>query len=367
MKIALLTSSRSDYGIYFPLIKEIYSHSFFQLDLIVFGTHNSYFFGETIKQIENDGFLVKYIINSLILGEGPEAIADSMGITFMKFSSIWKNEDYKLCITLGDRFEMFAAAYSSLPFNVPIAHISGGEITLGAIDNTFRDALSVIAKFNFASTEIYKSRIISIKGESSGIYNVGALNIDNLNSLNFLSILEFKTKYKIDLSKPSILFTFHPETVSFEKNSEYIDEIINALLEIKNYQLIITMPNADTMGHLIREKLTNFIKLNNYAHGVESFGTLGYLSCMKHCSFMLGNTSSGFVEASFFPKYVINLGNRQLGRIITSNINNCRIDKESILNAVNEFEKFVPNKSEHRIYGDGNSAKKIVEILNKLF
>lgn len=366
MKIALLTSSRADYGIYYPLINEIKNQQIHQLDLIVFGTHDSYFYGETIKQIENDGFEIKHKLNTLILGEGPESLSDSMGVTFLKFSNIWKYNNYDLCIALGDRFEMFAAVYSSLPFNIPIAHISGGESTLGAIDNTFRDALTVISKYNFASTEIYKNRIIDIKGTKENIFNVGALNIDKLKSENFLTIQEFKNKFEIDLSIPSILITFHPETVSYEKNHEYIEELIAALYEIENYQLIITMPNSDTMGSLIRDKLTNFINSRSNAYRIESFGSNGYLSCMKYCSFMLGNTSSGFVEASYFPKYVVNLGNRQTGRIQTKNIISTPIEKELILKAVNNFENFDPNSEEYMIYGNGTAALKISKIINQI-
>lgn len=366
MRIALLTSSRADYGIYYPLINEIKKQGIHELDVIAFGTHNSSFFGETIKQIEKDGVEVKHKVNTLILGDGPESLSDSMGLTFLKFSHIWKNNKYDLCFSLGDRFEMFAAVYSSLPFNIPIAHISGGEITLGAIDNSFRDALTVISKYNFASTEIYKNRIIEIKGVRENIYNVGALNIDNLRIMKFLSLQEFKHLYQIDLSKPSILITFHPETISFEKNSEYTDELIAALAEMRNYQLIITMPNADTMGSLIRDKLLHFINSRDNAFGIESFGTKGYLSCMKYCSFMLGNTSSGFVEASYFPKYVVNLGNRQSGRILTKNINNCAIEKHTIIKAVKDFQYFDSCNTEYMIYGDGSAAQNITKVLNEI-
>jgi GDP/UDP-N,N'-diacetylbacillosamine 2-epimerase (hydrolysing) len=366
VKIALLTSSRADYSIYFPLIKEISNNKFLKLDIIVFGTHNSYFFGETVKQIEQDGFDIKYKINSLILGESPECISDSMGFTFIKFSNIWSKENYDLCLVLGDRFEMFAAAYSALPFNIPVGHISGGETTLGAIDNTFRDALSVISKYHFASTQIYCNRIKEIKGSNEFIYNVGALNLDNLSSIKFLSLIEFKERFGIDISKKSILITFHPETVSFKQNIQYIQAIYDALIEVDNYQLIITMPNADTMGSIIRDKFNELINYKSNVIIIESFGTVGYLTCMKYCSFMLGNTSSGFVEASFFPKYVINLGKRQSGRILTSNIINCEIDKVSILNAIKEFDYFNPINDEYKIYGNGDSAKKITRILTTL-
>lgn len=365
MKIALLTSSRADYGIYFPLIKQLVEEKEFELDIISFGTHNSLFYGETVKQIEADGFIVKHKVQSLILGEGPESVTDSMGLTFLKFSKIWATEKYKLCIVLGDRFEMFAAAYSTIAFNIPIAHISGGEQTIGAIDNSFRDALTVLSNYHFASTEVYAKRVRQIKGTDENVYNVGALSIDNMKHLKFLTKEEFKTQFNIDLDQPSILITFHPETVSYLKNKDYVQELISALDEVKNYRLIITMPNADTMGGIIRDYLTKFIERTPNSVGVESFGMVGYLTCMKYSSFMLGNSSSGFVEASFFPKYVINIGNRQTGRILTENIFNCKIEKSEILEAISAFENFDVGKPVD-IYGDGNAANKIVAILKTL-
>ncbi len=364
MKIALLTSSRADYSLYLPLLRSFQEDPFFQIDIIAFGTHPSYFFDRTVQKIIQDGFEVKFIIENLILGESPEAITDGMGLTMIKFSHLWSSNNYDLCVTLGDRYEMFAAAYSTLAFNLPIAHIAGGEITLGAIDNTFRDALTVLAKYHFASSEIYTHRIMEIKGNSKNIYNVGSLSIDNIIALKFLSIEAFMKEFKIDLSKPSILFTFHPETVSLEKNRFYIHEIILALEELMNFQIIITMPNADTMGTLIREALIKFSSNHKNVYIKESLGNLGYLSCMKHCSFMMGNSSSGFVEASYFPKWVLNLGDRQKGRIQTSNIFNCKINKIEILNAIiNKDKLFKPEKT--KLYGEGNAAKQISSILKK--
>ena len=366
-KIALLTSSRADYSIYFPLIKELHKNDKISLDIIAFGNHNSLVYGNSANAIEKDGFSIKYKIESLILGESPEAISDSMGTTFLKFSSIWKNENYNLIICLGDRYEMFAAVSSSIPFNIPIAHISGGEITLGAIDNVFRNSLTIMSTYHFTSTEQYKNQVIKLIGEeyADNAYNVGALSIDNLKNIPLLSLDEFYEKFKIDLSKKSILITFHPETVSFENNQKYTFELIEALKQLEAYQLIITMPNADTMGNYIREKLHEFISEYPNAIGIESFGTIGYLTCMKHCSFMLGNTSSGFVEASFFPKFVINLGDRQKGRIETNNILTIPIQKNAILDCVKTIEKSETPQN-CNIYGNGNTANQIAKIINSL-
>jgi GDP/UDP-N,N'-diacetylbacillosamine 2-epimerase (hydrolysing) len=366
-KIALLTSSRADYSIYYPLIKKITNEPDLLLDIIAFGNHNSLVFGNSAQKIEKDGFHIKYKVEALILGESPESIADSMGMTMIKFSAIWKTEHYNLIICLGDRYEMFAAVSSSIPFNIPVAHISGGEVTLGAIDNIFRDSLTLMSRYHFTSTEQYKERVIEIIGENNRdqVYNVGGLSIDNLKNLSLFSLDEFKQKFHIDLSKDSILITFHPETVSFEKNEEYINELIETFKTLDHYQLIITMPNTDTMGNFIRQKLLAFIETHDNAIGIESFGTLGYLTCMKYCKFLLGNTSSGFVEASFFPKFVINLGDRQKGRIETPNIYTTLIKKETILETISNIEN-TPIPDDCNIYGDGMAADKILHTLKTI-
>lgn len=367
MKVALLTSSRADYSIYYPLIKEISTMNAVELDIIAFGNHNSRIYGVSSDKILEDGFTIKHKIEALVLGDSPESISDSMGLTMIKFSPIWKNEKYDLIICLGDRFEMFAAVSSSIPFNIPIAHISGGETTLGAIDNVFRNSLTIMSSYHFVSTEEYKNQVVKLIGEGNEerVFNVGALSIDNLKRADFFSLEEFHQKFNIDLTRKSILITFHPETVSYEKNLGHIHELIAALEELSTYQLVITMPNTDTMGNMIRQRLQEFIELHPNATGIESFGTKGYLTCMKYCAFMLGNTSSGFVEASYFPKFVINLGDRQKGRIETPNIYTISISKEHILEAVKQIEtREIPTGCQ--IYGDGNTAGRIVEVLGKM-
>jgi GDP/UDP-N,N'-diacetylbacillosamine 2-epimerase (hydrolysing) len=219
-----------------------------------------------------------------------------------------------------------------------------------------------MSDLHFTATEKYKNRVIELKGDNKNVHNVGALSIDNLKSLKLYTKKEFKNLFNIDISIPSILITFQPETVNFQLNKQYIKSLIDTLKEIKEYQLIITMPNADTMGNYIRKELDKFIHNTKNALKIESFGTKGYLTCMKYCSMMLGNTSSGFIEASFFPKYVINLGKRQQGRIITSNINTIKISKNEILKAINEFKNF-KDQEYNGIYGNGQAAKNIISIL----
>jgi len=365
MKIAVLTSSRADYGIYYPLLKLLKEDPFFDLEIIAFGTHLSVAHGYTLSCIEKDGFVVKHQIPTVPEGDKPSDIAFSIGDTIEKFSKLWNENKFDLVFALGDRYEMFAAVSATTPFNIKVAHISGGETTLGAIDNVYRHSITLMSAYHFASTDIYKKRIIEITGSEEHAYSVGALSIDNLRNMKLLSPEEFKQKFNIDLSIPTILITFHPETVSFEKNEIYISEVTKALEKCSKYQLVITMPNTDTMGNMIRSRFKDFIANASNAIEVESFGALGYLSCMKYCAFMLGNTSSGFVEASFFPKYVINLGDRQKGRLVTPNILTVPVKHEEIEQAIKKVESLKPLENLN-IYGTGNASGQIVNILKQV-
>lgn len=364
MKIAVLTSSRADYSIYFPLLKAFKEDRSFNLQIIAFGTHLSKEHGETINQILADGFDVPIRIDTMPDSDSPSDITVAMGKVMVSFSEVWGYHSFDLVVALGDRYEMFAACASSIPMGVKIAHIHGGETTKGAIDDVFRDNITLMATYHFTTTDKYRNRVIELTGEADNVFNVGALSIDNLASLALLDTEAFNIKFGLNLTLPSILITFHPETVAFEKNEEYAEELIAALKNISGYQYIITMPNADTMGNVIRKKLNEFISECSYAYGIESFGTLGYLSCMKHCTMMLGNTSSGFVEAAFFNRYVINIGRRQTGRILTQNIRNCDIKKDEIIRAVGEYNETL-TFGIINVYGDGTAASKIISLIKK--
>ncbi|MBU0490170.1 MAG: UDP-N-acetylglucosamine 2-epimerase (hydrolyzing) [Bacteroidetes bacterium] len=362
MRIGVLTSSRADYGVYRPLLKLLNSDEFFDLRMIVFGTHLYEKYGFTINQILEDKYNIDIRIISMPDGDSPQEIAHSIGKTIEEFSQVWANNHYDLVFAIGDRYEMFAAVCSALPFNIKVAHLHGGETTLGAIDNVFRHSISLMSHLHFTATEIYTKRIKQIIDSAENVFNVGALSLDNIMKMKLLSVEDFFEKYNIDLNIPSILITFHPETVGFEKNEFFVAELTRTLEELSGYQLIITMPNADTKGLLIREKLQDFIRNNTNAIGVESFGSLGYLSCMKHCVMLLGNTSSGMIEATGFNKPVINIGDRQKGRLVTPNIISCKIIKADILSAIEKATSY--NQSVNLdMYGDGTAAEKIVEIL----
>lgn len=366
MKVGILTSSRADFGIYLPLLKMIETDSYFELEIIAFGTHTSKNHGYTINEIQSYNFSRIHQLNTVPNSDSPKDITDSIGKTTSIFSGFWNKNTFDLVFALGDRYEMFAAVSAGSLFNVNFAHLHAGETTLGAVDNAYRHAISLFSKHLFVSTDTYKTRAEEIVEKEVDVHNVGALSIDNLTKIDFLSKSDFKEQFNISLDTPSILCTFHPETVSFEKNEAYIKELLNSFETLKDdYQIIITLPNTDTMGQMIRDEIMSFGKKYSEIKIIESFGMLGYLSCMQHCSFLLGNTSSGFVEATFFPKYVINLGDRQKGRLETKNIITTPITKKDILNTVSRIEKS-ETLNNLNIYGEGDTAEKIIAILKSL-
>ena len=366
MRIAVLTSSRADFGIYLPLLKKLREDPFFDLSIIAFGTHLSPFHGETIQQIYDEGFEVKYKVESLLLTDSAAAIATAVGLTAIKFSDFYHEyqSNFDLVFCLGDRYEMFAAVTAGIPFNIPFAHLHGGETTLGAIDNIYRHAITLASKYHFVATTPYAQRVANLINTEVDITMVGALSLDNLNTLEMLSIAEFKAKWNVDLSKSTILCTFHPETVSYHSNEKYAKELVNTIIEVtENYQVLITMPNADTAGNIIRNALTINFSNNTNVFLIENLGSKSYFTAMKYCSFLLGNTSSGIIEAASFSKYVINLGNRQLGREYGKNVVHCEINKYKIMTTIKNLERLPLLNSTYNIYGDGTASQK---IFNKL-
>ncbi len=364
MRLYVLTSSRADYSIYLPLLKRLQADDRFDLQLIALGTHASVFHGSSLDRIRSDGFEVKQVIESLVLGDSSEAISSAIGLTTLKFSSFWAAEEGQvdLILCLGDRYEMYAAVLASLPFQIPVAHIHGGETTLGAIDNVFRHSLSLMSSWHFVSTEAYVDKIKMLIPESERVFHVGALALDNLGEIDLMAHDDFKETFGIDLTIPTILTTFHPETVSLEKNGSYARELAESINNLSDFQVVITMPNADTMGNEIRKVFQELITSSSHVIGVENFGTVGYFSIMKSCSFLLGNTSSGILEAASFGKYVINLGDRQKGRLCGENVFHCPVDAEAILTLSREIAA-MGNYEGENIYWNGGAAAKIVEAL----
>lgn len=369
MNIAILTSSRADFGIYLPLLKELSSDSYFNVSIIAFGTHLSRFHGYTANQITDNGFKISHSIDSLLLGDTPEANATSTSLTSLKFSTFWNNykNEFDLVLCLGDRYEMFAAVISGVPFGIKFGHIHGGETTLGAIDNIYRHAISLASSIHFTSTDKYAERVKSIVDSNVHVYSVGALSLDNLKNIKLLTLNEFFDKWKINLSMPTVLVTYHPETVAHTEIRQQALFLVNAIDYLNTeYQLLITMPNADTSGTLIRELiLENFANKKNI-YLVENLGTESYFSALKMCSFVFGNSSSGLIEAASFERYAINIGNRQEGRLSSNNVIHVKYNLNDIVNAVQIVKKFNYRYNGENVYYKPEVAQSIKNILKTI-
>lgn len=335
MKIGVLTSSRADYGIYLPLLNKIKTDSFFDLEIIAFGTHLSRSHGYTLKDIEKDSYNCIHTISSLISNDSEESIASSYGLTVLKFADFWQAHKYDLVFCLGDRFEMSAAVQAGIPFGVKFAHLHGGETTLGAIDNVYRHQISLASTLHFTATDIFTQKVSSLIDSSKNVFATGSLSLNDIKSFVPLEKQTFFEKFEI-FEEGFILVTFHPETMSSQDNFLYAEEMKKALKKISdNKFIVITMPNADTQGSIYREAIEE-LKLENPDRIllIENFGKVNYFSAMYYASILLGNTSSGILEAASFGKYVVNVGDRQKGRAQSDNIINCQFEEKAIVSSV---------------------------------
>lgn len=364
MEIAILTSSRADFGFYKPLLNLLANQNEINSSLVVFGMHLSVEHGYTINDIKREGYTTFFEVDAKPDGDQAIDIAKAIGNTHIKFSEFWDAHNFDLIICIGDRYEMFAAVSASLPFNIPIAHISGGEETLGAIDNVYRHSLSLMAKYHFTNTLNNAERVKQIIGSSKGVYHTGSLAVDNINETELYNSAEFQRLFNFNINQPFILFTFHPETVDYNMNSIYAAIIGELLMKLK-CNVLVTMPNADTMGGVIRKELYRVAEQRKNICLVESLGSKGYYTALDSCLFVLGNSSSGIIEAASFSKYVINLGIRQLGREHGDNVLHCKIDLNEIFELINTVEK-LPKLCAENVYGNGHASIKIYEILKEI-
>ncbi|MCX2739973.1 UDP-N-acetylglucosamine 2-epimerase [Pontibacter anaerobius] len=368
MRVGVLTSSRADYGIYKPLLKALQEDPEFELSIIAFGTHLSPFHGYTVDNIAADGYEVNYKVNSLLINDDKNAVSTACALTSLKFADFWEQHstDFDLVFCLGDRFEMFGAVSAGIPYQVNFAHLHGGETTLGAIDNVYRHAITLASSLHFVSQEAFASRVAEITGKSDNIYVTGALSLDNLSNIQMLTKEEFKNKWGIDLDIPTVLVTVHPETVAPELNSRHLTEILESLRFVaKEYQVVITMPNADTNGNVFREGFNTLkIELENKLHLIENFGTQSYFTCMLYSKLLIGNTSSGIIEAASFKKYVINVGDRQKGRAAGENVLQVPFDSEMIISTLKQIKGLGEYKGQNPYFKDG-AAQNIITILKE--
>ena len=366
-KICVVTGSRADYGLLRLVMKGIKAEPSLTLQIIATGMHLSPTFGLTYKEIEGDGFEIDQRVECLSSSDSPVAIAEATGKALLGCAKAFDELKPDLVLVLGDRFEIFAACSAALLARIPIAHIHGGEVTAGAYDEAFRHSITKMSSIHFVATDEYKKRVIQLGENPNTVHLVGGLGVDAIKELKLLSKEHIEKTLNIKFLDKSLLVTFHPATLDKQTPAEQITELLKALSKRLDTTLIFTMPNADTGGLEIMEKINSFVKNNENAYVFESLGQLIYLSCMAIVDGIVGNSSSGILESPTLKVGTINIGNRQLGRTQSVSVINARASKESIEEALDKL--FTPEFKSTLVtlkspYGEGGASGKIVRVLS---
>lgn len=370
-KICVVTATRAEYGLLYPLISLLNEDKNFQLQLIVTGTHLSPEFGYTVAEIEKDKFEISKKIEILLSSDSPVGVGKSMGLAHISFSEVFNELKPELILLLGDRTEILPIASSALVARIPVAHLHGGEITEGAYDDSIRHCITKLSHLHFVSTEEHKKRVIQLGEEPSRVFNVGAIGIDNIINFSFLSREELKDSLDFDFGENFLLVTYHPTTLSERASDEEFSELLKALDILKekrkDIKIIFTRPNSDVSGRLISERMDRYISQNeSYAKAFESLGQLKYLSAMRWSAAVVGNSSSGIIEAPSLKIPTVNIGDRQKGRTRAESIIDCPVVAEKIYLSIEKAlsDEFKQNVKEIiNPYGDGSTAKKIHKVL----
>lgn len=331
--IGVVTTSRADYGACRPVLQAIQSDSDLRLNLFVSGMHLSPGFGFTVSAIEADGFEVADRVEVLLSSDTPEAIGKSMGLGLIGFAQVFNRRRPDILVVVGDRFEMFAAALAAVPFNIPIAHLGGGDVTVGAMDDALRHSLTKLCHLHFAGTEEYANRIVQMGEEPWRVCVSGEPNLDSLATMRLLKREELEMKHPFRLSGRFLLVTYHPVTLQCRATAWQIDQLLSALQEC-GMPVLFTMPNADTANQQIRERINQFVKTHSSAWSVESLGLESYLSMMALAAAIVGNSSSGILEAASFNLPAVNIGIRQAGRVRARNVIDVGNAREEILDGI---------------------------------
>jgi UDP-hydrolysing UDP-N-acetyl-D-glucosamine 2-epimerase len=368
-RIGVVTVSRSDYGHLRSVLDGICLAPDLELVLFAAGMHLVPEFGDTLRDIEADGFPIAERIEMLDGGDTPEAVAISTGRGVEGFARAFARQRPDLLVLLGDRFEMLAAAVAALPFALPVAHIHGGEVSEGAMDNQIRHAITKLAHLHFASADVHARRIGRMGEEAWRIHTVGAPGLDRLIGLAAMPREILARELTLPPGEPWLIVTFHPVTLEYRNTAFHVDELLAALEKIDG-TLVITYPNADTSGRVIIDRLEEFASRHpGHCRLVRSLGERLYLSLLSHADVMIGNSSSGLIEAPSFGLPAVNIGARQRGRLRGTNVIDVAPSREEILRGI-EAAREPAFRARARAaanpYGDGRAAPRIVEVLSKV-
>lgn len=358
-----MTGTRAEYGLLKPLIKRVRDSAQAELQLVVTGMHLSPEFGLTYQEIEQDEFPISYKVEMLLSSDTPEAISKSIGIGVIGFADCFYQLKPDIVIILGDRYEMLAAATTAMIARIPIAHIHGGELTEGLIDEAIRHSISKMSHLHFVTTEEYRKRVIQLGEQPDKVKNVGALGVENIKKVSLLSKKQLEEQLDISFSKPTIMITYHPVTLENGTTKESFQNILDVLEEKKELFLIFTKANSDTDGRIINQMIEEFVSKNSERCRVyTSLGQKRYLSALQYCSMVIGNSSSGIIEVPSFGIPTINIGDRQKGRVSAKSIIHCGDGKNEIREAVEKAlsEEFQSDCRKVLNPYEGNETSKMI-------
>ncbi len=368
-KICIITGSRAEWGLFYPLAGEIKrTQKDLNLQLVATGMHLLPEYGLTYKDIEVDGFSIDRKVEMLFSGDTTGAsMARSVGTGIIGLTDTLEDLDPDIVILLGDRFETFSAAVAAFMLKIPIAHIHGGELTEGAIDDVLRHSITKMSNLHFVSTEVYRKRVIQMGEEPDRVFNVGAIGLDNIKRMKPISRETLEEELGFKFAKHNYLVTFHPATLEKKDPKGQFKALLEALNGTKDTKMIFTKANADAGGAAINNMIDEYVAQNiNKSVAISSMGQARYLSTMRLVNAVIGNSSSGIIEAPSFNIGTINIGDRQKGRIRAGSVIDCPPTREGIEHAIDELytdtfqEKLKNNVSP---YGDGNAARRITDVI----
>ncbi|NDO48597.1 UDP-N-acetylglucosamine 2-epimerase (hydrolyzing) [Lachnospiraceae bacterium MD335] len=363
-KVCVVTGTRAEYGLLKPLIEKINNDAEMKLQLAVTGMHLSPEFGLTYKEIEQDGFEITERCEMLLSSDTPNGIAKSVGLGTIGFADIFTKIVPDMTVILGDRYEAFAAATAAMIHRIPIAHIHGGELTLGAVDDAIRHSITKMSTLHFTSTEEYRKRVIQLGEEPDRVFCVGALGVENIKTQQLMSREELSQSIDFPLDLPYVLVTFHPVTLENATACKQFDNLLTSLDGVREYRILFTKANADTDGRIINEKIDSYVK-NNKGRAVAytSLGMKRYLSALQYSEMVIGNSSSGILEAPSFKIPTVNIGSRQLGRIRAKSVIDCTNSVEAISDAISKAKALKTKRELENIrnpYEKSNTSENIL-------
>jgi GDP/UDP-N,N'-diacetylbacillosamine 2-epimerase (hydrolysing) len=365
-KICVVSGSRADFGLLKILMKKIKLSEKLKLQIIATGMHLSHDYGYTYKEIENEGFTINEKVVSINTGDNSVAVLNSIAKGISGISIAVEKLKPDLMLVLGDRYEILAAGIVAMMSKIPLAHIHGGEITEGAIDDSIRHSITKMSHFHFVASEVYRKRVLQLGEEVTNVFNVGGLGVDAIKNTRLLSKSELESELGFSFGSKNLLVTFHPVTNENNSSKKHIVNLLKSLEKHENIRCIFTMPNSDQDNKIISTVVNQFVLKHNNHISFKSLGQKKYLSCLQFVDGVIGNSSSGLLEAPSFNIGTINIGERQTGRLKADSVIDCQPDSDSISSALSKlfslgFQNILKNITNP--YGDGNASAKILKIL----